>query len=89
LLCFLFMVVAMWGVTCQVQKGIGEKTHKKQGKNKQTTQKNTQKQVSPSEKPMLIRKGTDKREKDKEKGGKKKAEGQGWHRRVEERDGVS
>jgi hypothetical protein len=45
----------------------------KQKKNKK------QKQVSPSEKPMLIRRGADKREKNKEKRGKKRVEGQDWH----------
>jgi len=36
--------------------------------------------VPPSEKPTLIKRGTDKKgKKNKEKGGKKRAEGQGWH----------
>jgi hypothetical protein len=54
---------------------------KRTKKHKKNTQKKRErKQVSPSEKPMLIKRGTDKKgKKNKEKGGKKRAEGQGWH----------
>jgi hypothetical protein len=59
------------------KEGIGKKTTKNGEKN--PTKNKTKKQVSPSEKPMLIRRGADKREKNKEKGGKKRAEWQGQH----------
>jgi hypothetical protein len=71
-----------------VQEGIGKiTTQKRRKKNKE---KNShKKQVSPSEKPMLIRRGADKREKNKEKEEKRGQMGRVGMRRVEERDRVS
>jgi hypothetical protein len=58
------------------RRGSGKKTNKKQGKNPQKRQKTKkEKQVSPSEKPMLIKRGADKREKKQRK--KRKKEGRG------------
>jgi hypothetical protein len=74
LLCFLYIVVAMWGVSCQG----GDREKNKQTKNgEKNTQKTTQKQVSPSEKPMLIRRGADKRGKKQRKRRKKEDRGAG------------
>jgi hypothetical protein len=93
---FLFVVVAMWGVSdrrgvdcfvscslllpCGVSaakcgRGSGKKTNKKRGKNPKNPKKPTKKQVPPSEKPMLIKGGADKRRKKQRKRRKK-----GWQR---------
>jgi hypothetical protein len=57
------------------------------GRKKKKPKKN---QVSPSEKPMLIRRGTDKRKKKQRKRRQKRGQrGRVGMRRVEERDRVS
>jgi hypothetical protein len=55
-------------VGCLLPIAEGDWEEKKWGKKKQKTENKKQKQVSPSEKPMLIRRGADKREETKEKG---------------------
>jgi hypothetical protein len=57
------------------------KKQTKNGEKNPKSRKTPKKQVSPSKKPMLIRRGADKKEKNKEKGGKKRADGQGWHKK--------
>jgi hypothetical protein len=67
-------------VGCLLPSAGGDRRKKNPNNEGKIQQKNPpKKQVSPSEKPMLIRRGADKMEKNKEKGGKKRAEGQGWH----------
>jgi hypothetical protein len=89
---FLFIVVAMWGVSdrrgvdcfvscslllpCGVSPAGGDRGKNKQKKGKKN-QKTPKKQVSPSEKPMLIRRGADKREKKQRKRRKKEGRGAG------------
>jgi hypothetical protein len=61
-------VVAMWGVSCLLQEGIrGE--NKQSGEKKEEKREKREEQVPPSEKPMLIRRGADKKGKKNKKRG--------------------
>ena len=86
---FLFAVIAMWGKTNKKQTKKQQKNKRKKPQKKQENAKR-KKQVSPSEKPMLIKRGTDKRgkktKKKEEKGGHRGRVGTG---RIEERGRLS